>query len=104
MKGNEKELGKPAEIPTTTLKIGTNKFSKDCKIVTKIVFTKKQFVWEIAEIGSPMKGGDEDGKGWNKRKFELKFSDIDKIDVNTENNSIHIGKKSFQSFSESSRI
>jgi len=41
-------------------------------------------------MGSPMKGDDE-GKGLNKRKFELKFSDIDKIDVNTENNYIHIG-------------
>jgi len=91
MKGNEKELIKTSEIPTMTLKIGSMKFSKDCKILTKIVATKKQFIWEVSDLGSPMKG-DEDGKGLNKRKFELKFSDIEKIDVNTENNSILIGK------------
>lgn len=89
MKGNEKELGKTSEIPTMTLKIGSIRFSKDCKILTKIVSMKKQFIWEISELGSPMKG-DEDGKGLNKRKFELKFSDIEKIDVNTENNSMLI--------------
>jgi len=89
MKGNEKELTKTSEIPTLTLKIGSIRFSKDCKILTKIVATKKQFIWEVSELGSPMKG-DEEGKGLNKRKFELKFSDIEKIDVNTENNSMLI--------------
>jgi len=95
MKGNEKELTKTSEIPTLTLKIGSTRFSKDCKILTKIVATKKQFIWEVSDLGSPMKG-DEEGKGLNKRKFELKFSDIEKIDVNTENNSILIGNAYFE--------
>lgn len=96
VKANDKELAKPSEIPTLALKMGSNKFTKDCKIITKIWFSKKQFVWEVSELGSPMKGGDDEGKGWNKRKFELKFSEIEKIDVSTEYNSIHIGMFSFK--------
>lgn len=80
---NDKELAKSSEIPTLTLRIGSLKFIKENKITTKIIFSKKQFIWEI---------GDEDTKSQSKRKFELKFSDIEKIDVSIENSSIRIGK------------
>lgn len=75
-----------------SLKIGSNKFQKDCKILTKIIFGKKQFIWEVTELGSPSKN-DDDNKGLNKRRFELKFSDVEKIDISTENNTMTIGMR-----------
>lgn len=88
---NEKELVKPSEITTASLKIGSNRFQKDCKILTKIIFGKKQFIWEVTELSSPSKGGDDDNKGLNKRRFELKFSDIEKIEISTDTNTMTIG-------------
>jgi len=85
----DKDLSKPSEIQTSSLRIGNNRFSNNTKITTKIIFGKRQFVWEIMDLNSPTKG-DSDNKGLNKRRFELKFSDIEKIEVNTENSSINI--------------
>ena len=82
--------GKPSEIPTLSLRIGKNSFP-GCKISTKIHFGKKQFVWEVAETASPTKPADGEDTKASKKKFEVKFSDIEKIDVNTETQTITIG-------------
>ena len=42
------------------------------------------------DLSSPTRG-DPDSKGLNKRRFDLRFNDIEKIEVNTENSSINIG-------------
>jgi len=43
-------------------------------------------------MNSPMKGSGEndDNKSSCKKKFEIKFSDIEKIDINTETNTLTI--------------
>ena len=41
-------------------------------------------------MGSPAKG-DDDNKGANKRRFELKFSDVEKIEISTDTNTMTIG-------------
>lgn len=81
---------KPSEIQTASLRIGTQRFTNQ-KIFTKIHFGKKQFVWELSETQSPMKGDADDPKMSSKKKFEVRFADIEKIDVNTETHTITIG-------------
>ena len=47
--------------------------------------------WEVAETQSPTKATEAEESKGSKKKFEVKFSDIEKIDVNTETQTITIG-------------
>ena len=63
---------------------------KNCKIITKINYSKKQMTWEISEIKSGSKESYKN-KIPSKRKFEVQFTDIEKIDLNTARSSMVIG-------------
>ena len=76
------------------MKIGNQKFV-NYKISTKIHFGKKQFVWELSDLGSPVKGESEENKAICKRKFESRFMEIDKIDINLDSNTLTLGDQYF---------
>ena len=78
-----------------TLKIGNQRFN-NYKISTKIHFGKRQFVWELSDQNSPMKNDNEESKSACKKKFEIRFSDIERIDINTELNTLTIGMLIFR--------
>jgi hypothetical protein len=72
-----------------SLRVGNTKF-RNCKITTKVLFGKKLFVWEILE-GAQRPQTEEEKAANVKKKYEIKFSDIDKLDVNTETNVMIFG-------------
>ena len=104
---------KPSELNTLGLKINNHNMTGH-DIVTKIFFGKKQIVWELTESGqgnekkeqvmeTPNKDKDDEGgaeQGTNeeapvenfKKKFDIKFSDIESIEVNVEKSTMTIGK------------
>jgi hypothetical protein len=96
---------KPSEILTVALMVGDVKIQNH-KIFTKIHYGKKQFVWELSEHNSsvaspghtsPSHDGSEQEKC--KKKLELRFSDIEKLDVITKpghEHEIHISKLAFR--------
>lgn len=111
--GNSKS--KPSELNTVGLKINNHTIT-GYDIVTKIFFGKKQIVWELLESGhgnekkeqqnleTPSKekeeeGGNEHGtneEGTNpenfKKKFDIRFNDIEAVEINVEKSTMTIGK------------
>lgn len=108
---------KPSELNTLGLKLNNYNIS-GYDIVTKIFFGKKQIVWELVETGSVNekkephhKSSDNSNRekeedqenqknneelNTNKKKFDIKFSDIEAIEINVEKNTMTIGKKLFK--------
>lgn len=100
---------KPSELNTLGLKIGNYKVENH-EILTKIFFGKKQFVWELTEINNQNTNNDENLikkenlEGNNpenneqihhngKKKLEIKFSDIENVNLNLEKSTMEISKK-----------
>jgi hypothetical protein len=88
MKMSEKELTKASELTTLSLRVGTLSF-KNCKISTKIHYGKRQITYEVSDIRPT--GTQE--KTPSKRKFEVQFSDIERIDLNIIKNTLFIGNE-----------
>lgn len=59
--------------------------------MTKVLFGKKLFVWEILENPSSRPQAEEEKAVSTKKKYEAKFSDIEKLDVNTDTNVMQFG-------------
>ena len=105
--GNSKS--KPSELNTQGLMINNHKIT-GYDIVTKIFFGKKQIVWELNEAGhvekkeqsleTPSKekddeGGEQAGEEGNenmKKKFDIRFNDIEAMEINVEKGTMTIGK------------
>lgn len=96
---------KPSEILTVSLMVGDVKIQNH-KIFTKIHYGKKQFVWELSENSSlaspghtsPSPEGSEPEKC--KKKLELRFDMIEKLDVLTKpghEHEIHISTSNSES-------
>lgn len=111
LSSNTKEhaKSKPSELNALGLKINNHNIS-GYDIVTKIFFGKKQIVWELVESGTANEKKDTQIKIENKekedeeknnekhedansskKKFDIKFSDIESIEVNVEKNTMTIG-------------
>lgn len=112
LSSNTKEhaKSKPSELNALGLKINNHHIS-GYDIVTKIFFGKKQIVWEMVESGATPnekkdmqikienkekeeeKNNEKNNEDVNssKKKFDVKFSDIESIEVNVEKNTMTIG-------------
>lgn len=86
---SDKELSKASEITTLSLRIGTLSFKNNCKISTKIHYGKRQITYEVSDIKPT--GNQE--KTPSKRKFEVQFNDIERIDLNIIKNTLLIGNE-----------
>ena len=104
---------KPSELTTLGLKINNHNITGH-DILTKIFFGKKQIVWELVESGqsnekkepvmeTPRKEKEDEGENEAgnieetnasesfKKKFDVKFNDIESIEINVEKSTMIIG-------------
>ena len=104
---------KPSELNTLGLKINNHNITGH-DIITKIFFGKKQIVWELVESGqgnekkepvmeTPRKEKEDEGENEAgtieeanvsesfKKKFDIKFNDIESIEINVEKSTMIIG-------------
>lgn len=70
---------KPSELNTQSLSINNFKIENQ-KITTKIHYGKKQFVFELASLS--------DNADKLKKKIEIRFKDIEKIEIQTDNSTL----------------